>query len=115
MARRIAVKQIEPIEFEFADGVIKRAWFTNESMINLATKYDDVTKLLDESKTNPYEAVAKILHCALAVEHPETTLDEAKYIVISGGNNVITEIYNALTQSFGVSEEDIKKKLNQMK
>lgn len=115
MARRIAIRPVEPLEIAFSDGTIKKAWFTNASLINIATEYEDVTKLLESAKTNPYDAVSKILHCALQIEHPETSLEEAKYILIAGGNEILTEIYEALTQSFGVSEEEIKKKLLLMK
>lgn len=114
MSRKIAITPIEPLELEFADGTVKRAWFTNESMIKLATRYDDVNTMLEESKEKPYEAISKLLHCALSIENPEITLEETKKILICGGDNLLTEIYSAITESFNLTKDDIKKNMEKM-
>lgn len=111
---RISIKAVEPLELEYSDGTIKRAWFTNESMIKLSSMYGDISELLEDGKNNPWDACSKILYCALSVEDPAITLEEAKSILISGGNKLISEIYEAISENFGVDEEEIKKKVQEM-
>lgn len=105
---RVQIKQIEPLELNFSDGTVKRAWFTPSAMSLLlqgeGTVTENVEKLIAESKENPYETLSKVLHAALTIEDPKLTLDEAKMILINGGNELVQALYIELVENFNLNK-----------
>ena len=110
MARKVAIRPVEPLELEFSDGTVKKAWFTNASMIKLTTMYDDINILMEDGKKNPYDFCSKVLHCALSIENPNMSLEECMVILIQGGEELLLEIYGAIVDNFGLESNDEAKK-----
>ena len=110
MPRKFAVSPVETLELEFPDGSIREAVFNVESLITLTEEFGDLGTLVEDEMTKPYELAAKILYAGMKSFNTETTLDEAKAIVVSGGIKLLAEIYDLFNQSFGDIEMDELKK-----
>ena len=112
MPRKFAISPIETLELVFPDGSKREAAFNVESMIYLAEEFGDITKLMEEEMTRPYELAAKILYSGMKTFDTSVTLDEAKAIVVGGGIALLTEIMNLFGESFAeIDTEEVKKKL----
>ena len=110
---KITIKPIEPLEIEFADGTTVLAIFNNEALIHFAEEFGDLTEMIDngEIENKPYEFAAKILYCGIRIYDKSITLNDAKRIVISGGEPLLMEITGLLIDNFmAVADEDSKKK-----
>lgn len=115
MARkRIAVRPIEPLELEFADGTVKEAKFDVEMMMILSDEFGDLTELAKEGQKKPYDLAAKLLYCGLKVFDKDVTLNEAKTIVVGGGLPLLQAIFESVVETFnGIDDEEFKKKVLQ--
>lgn len=109
---RVVIKPVEPLELEFADGTIKEALFNNEAFIIYTDEFGPLDSTqLDKLKNKPYDLVARFLYCGLKVMDRSITLDEAKRIVVGGGEPLAAEILNAVIDNFmNTADEDSKKK-----
>lgn len=108
---RVSIKPIEPLEMEFADGTIKEALFNNEAFIIFTEEFGSIDKLIEtELKNKPYDFVAKILYCGMKVMDKTVTLDEAKSILISGGEKLMEAIVNLLIDNFMSTADETAKK-----
>lgn len=110
---KITIKPIEPLEIEFADGTTVLAIFNNEALIHFTEEFGDLTEMIDngEIENKPYEFAAKILYCGIRIYDKSITLNDAKRIVISGGEPLLMEITGLLIDNFmAVADEDSKKK-----
>lgn len=109
---RVSIRPIEPLEMEFTDGTVKEALFNNEAFIIYADefgKFDE--KTIEEMKEKPYDFTAKMLYSGMKVLDKNVTLDEAKTIVVGGGETLAIEIANLMIDNFMlVADEDSKKK-----
>src|SRR5690625_5753458 len=112
---RIAIKPIEPLEMEFADGTIKKALFNNEAFIIYADEFgkiDDST--MKEIENKPYEFVSKVLYCGMKVMDKSVTLEEAETITVGGGEGLAAKIIDLVIDNFmATADEDSKKKFLQ--
>lgn len=111
--RRFAVKPVDPLEFEFADGTIKRAIFTVDAFILMSDEFGDIATLAEDEQRKPYDLAAKILYCGMKVLDTETTMEEAEAIVLSGGLGVISAVFESVIETYNGMDlsEDIKKKV----
>lgn len=109
---RVSIKPIEPLEMEFADGTVKEALFNNEAFIIFTDEFGSIDELMEtELKDKPYDFISKILYSGMKVTDRRVTLDEAKSIVIGGGEPLMNEITNLLIDNFmATADEDSKKK-----
>lgn len=109
---RVSIRPIEPLEMEFADGTIKEALFNNEAFIIYTDefgKFDDET--IQAMKDKPYDFTAKILYSGMKVLDKTVTLEEARAIVVGGGEGLAAEVTNLMIENFMlVSNEETKKK-----
>ena len=112
---RVSIKQIEPLEMEFADGTVKEALFNNEAFILYTEEFGSIDESIEtELKTKPYDFTAKILYCGMKVMDKTVTLDEAKSILVGGGTPLLETISNLLIDNFmATSNDDSKKKFFQ--
>lgn len=113
---RINIKPIEPLEIVFPNGDTVHAIFNNKALIIFTEEFGDLTTYeKDEIEKRPYDFAAKILYCGIKVYDTEITLEDAKRIVISGGEPLLQEVVGLLIDNFmAVADEDSKKKFVQM-
>ena len=110
MPKKFAISPIETLELVFPDGSKREAAFNVESMIYLAEEFGDLTKLMKEEMTRPYELAAKILYSGMKTFDTSVTLDEAKAIVVGGGIALLAEIMNLFGESFSeIDTGELKK------
>jgi hypothetical protein len=109
---KITIKPIEPLEIAFPNGDVVHAIFNNTALIRYTEEFGDITKIdKEEIEKRPYDFAAKILYCGIKVYDSEVTLDDAKRIVISGGEPLLQEIVSLLIDNFmAVADEESKKK-----
>lgn len=109
---RVSIRPIEPLEMEFADGTVKEALFNNEAFIIYTEEFGKFdNKTIKEMKEKPYDVIARILYCGMKVLDKTVTLDEAKSIVVSGGEALATEIATLMMDNFmATADENSKKK-----
>lgn len=109
---RVSIKPIEPLVMEFADGTVKEALFNNEAFIIYTNEFGGFNdETMQEMKEKPYDAIAKILYCGMKVMDKTVTLDEARTIVIGGGEPLAVEICKLMVDNFmSTADENSKKK-----
>ena len=112
---RVTVKPPEPLEIEFSDGTVKHAVFNNKAFIFYTYDYGPLNPVaLSDMITKPYEFTAKVLHSGMKVYDQNVTLDDAKNIVIAGGESLLLEISRLITENF-LSPADEEKLSRQSK
>lgn len=109
---RLSIRQVEPLEMEFADGTVKEALFNNEAFILYTEEFGSIDESIEkELKVKPYEFASKILYCGMKVMDRSVTLDEAKSILVGGGTPLMETISNLLIDNFmSTADENLKKK-----
>lgn len=115
--RKFAIRPVQPLEFEFADGTKKEAIFTVEALMLISEEFGDLTELAKEEKNKPYDLAAKILYCGMKILDDTVTYDEAKSILIGGGVGLLEAIFESVIETYegmDLDIEDIKKKAEQI-
>lgn len=109
---RVPIRPIEPLEMEFADGTVKEALFNNEAFIIYTDEFGDINEeAIEEMKYKPYDFASKILYSGMKVLDKSITLDEAKSIMVGGGEALAVEVVNLMIDNFmAVADEESKKK-----
>lgn len=109
---RVPIRPIEPLEMEFADGTVKEALFNNEAFIIYTHEFGSLDQeAMEEMRIKPYDFIGKILYCGMKVVDKTVTLEEAKSIVVGGGEALAAEIANLTIDNFmSTADEDSKKK-----
>jgi len=111
--RRFAVRPVEPLILEFADGTEKEVAMTIDALMILTEEFGDLSDLMARELTKPIDLAAKILYAGIRVNDTTITLEEAKNIVLGGGLPLQLELMDILTESLGtVSETDLKKTIS---
>lgn len=111
--RRFAVRPVEPLLLEFADGTEKEVAMTIDALMILTEEFGDLSNLMEKEFTRPVDLAAKILYAGIRVNDTTITLEEAKNIVLGGGLLLQLELMDALAESLGtVSESDLKKTIS---
>lgn len=107
---KFAVKPIESLEMEFADGTVKEAIFTKEALYLFQHEFGDMEELIKtELPIKPYDFMSKVLYSGMKMVDRTITLDEAKMILIGGGEEIMHEIARLLTDNFlATATEDQK-------
>lgn len=107
---KFAVKPIESLEMEFADGTVKEAIFTKEALYLFQHEFGDMEELIKtELPIKPYDFMSKVLYSGMKMADRTITLDEAKMILIGGGEEIMHEIARLLTDNFlATATEDQK-------
>lgn len=112
MAKRFAVRPVEPLILEFADGTVKEAALTNEALMILFEEFGDLGDLLESEMTKPMDFAAKILYAAMKVMDTTVTLEMAKTVVLGGGVELMMQVYDMFSDNLGtMSEDELKKNL----
>ena len=108
---KIAIKPIETIDLEFADGTKKKVIFNVEALIHLHDNFGDLEPLARSAEKSPFDFASKLLYGGLKSAHPDITIEECESIVAGGGALLMNEILNAFMQNFEseISEIDRKK------
>lgn len=108
---KITIKPIEKLEMEFVDGTIKEALFNNEALLIFGKEFGSLDEWVEkELAVRPYDFVAKILYSGMAVIDKSVTLDEAKSILIGGGEPLMAQIVNLLIDNFMATANEEQKK-----
>lgn len=109
---RVSIRPIEPLEMEFADGTIKEALFNNEAFIIYTDEFGKIDEeVIEAMKDKPYDFASKMLYSGMKVLDKSITLDEAKTIMVGGGEVLAVEIANLMIDNFmAVADEEFKKK-----
>lgn len=118
MARkRFAVKPIEPLVLEFADGTEKEVIFTIEALMLLQSEFGDLKELGEKAENKPFDLAGKLLYCGMKVLNNETTLEEANAIIMGGGLPLMEVLFENILETFDGLEstpEELKKKMEEM-
>jgi hypothetical protein len=109
--RRILIKPLETLELEFSDGTVKEALFNTQAIMLLVEEFGEISEIVKEAKTKPYDFASKILYCGMKVLDTSATYDEVKNIVVGGGLELITTISDYVYESF-MTQADEEMKLN---
>jgi hypothetical protein len=106
---RVTVKPAEPLELDFSDGTTKLASFNNEAFIYFTDEYGPLNQdTFIEMITKPYDFTSRILHAAMKVHDQNVTIETARDIVISGGEELMLEISRLMTENFLNPDEELK-------
>lgn len=98
---KVKVKQVEPLEMEFADGTVRVALLNNEAWMIFRNEFGDMESLIEnEAVIKPYSFLSKILYSGMKVVDTTVTLDEATYILLRGGENLAAEIARLMIDNF---------------
>lgn len=98
---RVTVKPPEPLEIEFSDGTSKFATFNNEAFILYTYEYGPLNQAaFADMISKPYDFTAKVLHSGMMVHDRNVTLEEARNIIVSGGEDLLLEISRLMTENF---------------
>ena len=96
---------------EFADGTVKEALFNNEAFINFTDEFGKMDVLIEtELKERPYDFTSKVLYCGMKVIDKTVTLEEARSILVGGGEPLMQEITSLLIDNFMATADDDSKK-----
>lgn len=109
MAKRIVIREIEPIEITFRDKTLSCV-FNNDALMLFDELYGDIAEAAQKSEAEPYSYAAKLLYCGIYPNNPAFTEDEAKSIVVSGGKIFMIKLFNELAESLLVDATDDQKK-----
>ena len=109
MAKRMVIREIEPIEIVFRDKTLN-CIFNNDALTLFTELYGDIAKVAEESKNEPYSYAAKLLYCGVYVNNSAFTFEEAGAIVSSAGLGFVAELFNTLAESFLANATDEQKK-----
>ena len=107
---KIVIKPIEKLELEFEDGTIREALFNTEALIIFEKEFGSMDELMEkELSVRPYDYIAKILYSGMMVIDKSITLEEAKSILIGGGEPLMFQICKLLIDNFmAVANEEQK-------
>ncbi len=95
---RIAIKNIEKLEMELPDGIIKEALFNNDAFKMFIREFGSINE--EELMNKPYDFVAKILYCGMKVLDTSATIEEAERLLIGGGDLLMREVTSSLIGNF---------------
>lgn len=108
---RISIAPVETLEMVMADGTIKEAIFNNESMMIFTSEFGNIDDLIKtELKVKPYDFIAKILYCGMKVFNKTVTIDEARAIVVGGGEPLMETVTNLMISNFLLTADESSKK-----
>lgn len=106
------VKPIESLEMEFSDGTVKEAIFTKETLYLFQHEFGDMEELIKtELPIKPYDFMSKVLYSGMKIVDRTVTLDEAKMILIGGGEEIMHEIARLLTDNFMATATEDQKEM----
>ena len=109
---KFAIKPVESLEMEFQDGTIKEAIFSKEALYLFQHEFGDMEKLIKtELPLRPYDFMSKILYSGMKMVDRTVTLDEAKMILVGGGEEIMHEIARLLTSNFLATATEEQKEM----
>jgi len=115
VAKRIVVRELEPLEFVFKDKVLT-CMINNDALMLMTETYGDLNEVMAKEKGRPYDFASKLLFCGVKVFQTDFEYEEAQNIVLSGGLSVVMALIENFMDNFLVeaSEEQQEKYLGEM-
>lgn len=115
MAKKIRVKPIEKIQLEFVDGTTKDIVFSAAAVAILDEEFDGVLNLVKNVSSKPYEIGSKIIYAGMKVCDENVTLDDVKALSTQLPFEVIMELIEEFTNSFGIESMAYAKEIEELK
>ena len=109
LRRKIVVYKIEPLEIVFNDKTFL-CTLNNDALMLFTEMYGDISSVLENEKNRPYDFAAKVLFCGINVNQKDFKFEDAEAIIISGGVNIVAEIFDCLAESFLTNATEEQKK-----
>ena len=115
MAKRIVIRELEPLEIVFKDKVLT-CLLNNDALVLMDETYGDINELIKKEKDRPYDFASKLLYCGVKVNQTDFEYETAQRIVMSGGLSIIGELLENFMENFFVNatEEQQERYLGEM-
>lgn len=101
MSKKINVKPIETLTFEFEDGKTVDLKFSAYAMMILDDEFEGFSKLFETAKDKLFSNGAKLFYAGMKACNEEVTLDTAKQIVMKMNSADILEVFMFAQDTFG--------------
>mgnify|MGYP001488272117 CR=1 FL=1 len=108
MAKRIVVRELEPLELVFKDKVLT-FMINNDALMLMTEMYGDINELLKKEKDSPYDFASKLLFCGVKIHHSDFEYEMAQSIILSGGLSLVVEIIENFMGNFLSNATDEQK------
>ena len=95
---RVKISNIEKLEMELSDGTIKEALFNADAIKIYGREFGNINE--EELMNKPYDFAAKILYSGMKALDKSVTIEEAKMLLIGGGDPLMREVVNNLVDNF---------------
>lgn len=109
MAKRFAIRELEPIEIVFRDETLT-CMLNNDALILMTEIFGDINELAKKEKDKPYDFASKILFCGIKIYHNDFEYETAQKIVMSGGLSLVAELLENFMENFmsNATEEQLE-------
>lgn len=115
MAKRMVIRELEPLEIVFKDKVLI-CMLNNDALMLMTEMYGDLNEVMEKEKHRPYDFASKLLYCGVKVIQTDFEYEEAQNIVLSGGLSVVMGLIENFMDNFlaEATEEQQEKYLGEM-
>lgn len=105
MAKRIVVRELQPLIIEFRDRDLT-CLLNNDAIMFLTEEFGDINKLMEDEKNKPFDLAAKLLYAGVKLGDTSFTYEEARSITISGGMSIVMALLDNFVEAFKVNATD---------
>jgi len=96
MIKKINVKPVDYLEFNFPDGSVRRAKFTTYAFATLQEEFGGVQKIFKGAKDKPFEATATLLYAGMKACDPSIEHLQVQALVSDFDAEVLKEVLEFL-------------------
>lgn len=99
MAKRLVIRELEPLELVFKDKVLT-CMINNDALMLITETYGDLNEVMKRDKHKPYDFASKLLFCGVKVYETDFEYETAQKIVLSGGLSLVMELIENFMDNF---------------